>query len=397
MKHKKNNQILFPFVSTSLGGSFVSTSVLAEYLKNNEDWDFRILLPKKGDNATVFLNKGIDVFFYGLSDKDIYRIRHSKGYLGKIRALPTYFKIYKKAISYIKKEMPNIVHINDDNTILTWGIAAKRLNIPVVWHIRQEEGNKLLDRLRLKLASYIIFVAKSNKNRFKNIKTLPPNSVIHNSINTNEFFPGNKKTFRKKIEVDENKLTVGFIGNLISRKRPEWFVEAGAQCIQSGVLSNFVIVGKDASEDGCYLRKLKKMIRDYDVNKSFKFLGLRKDIPEVLRAFDILVVTSKSESFGRVIIEAMATGVPVVGVNVGGIPEIIQDGVTGFLVNSEKIDDLIDKLKIIICNNKLRSNMSKNGIKYIKNNFQMDYLNQKIIEECYEFILKKDDFCLEET
>jgi glycosyltransferase involved in cell wall biosynthesis len=81
--------------------------------------------------------------------------------------------------------------------------------------------------------------------------------------------------------------------------------------------------------------RLRTMAGEMGLDGKVKFLGWRDDIHEMMHAFDIFVLPSRNEGMGRVIVEAMAAGKPVVASNVGGIPDLVRDGVNGYLVPSE--------------------------------------------------------------
>ena len=90
--------------------------------------------------------------------------------------------------------------------------------------------------------------------------------------------------------------------------------------------------GESAVEDLGWLERMKQLAVDLGLADVVCFPGSRDDIPDVVHSIDLLVVPSLNEGFGRVIVEAAAAGVPAVGANAAGIPEVIRDGVTGVLV-----------------------------------------------------------------
>jgi glycosyltransferase involved in cell wall biosynthesis len=95
----------------------------------------------------------------------------------------------------------------------------------------------------------------------------------------------------------------------------------------------YLAVGDEAraTERG-WLARMQQRAADLGVAELVHFTGLRLDIPEIMRSLDVLVVPSLNEGFGRVIVEANAVGTPVIGADAAGIPEVIEDGVTGLLV-----------------------------------------------------------------
>jgi len=109
------------------------------------------------------------------------------------------------------------------------------------------------------------------------------------------------------------------------------------------------------------------------------------DVAMVLNMLDVFVLPSKiRESFGMVLVEAMACGIPVIGSNIGGIPEIIKDSFNGYLFEPGNEKDLTDKLSKILSDEKLRKQLSANALKTVENRFTVE----KMIEEIEEALTK---------
>ncbi len=106
-------------------------------------------------------------------------------------------------------------------------------------------------------------------------------------------------------------------------------------------------------------------------------LGHREDIDKILPNFDIFVLPSNLEALGTALLEAQSCGVPVVASRVGGIPECVSEGKTGFLFEKENVNELGEKLIKLIENKNLRYEFSKNAIEWIENNFS----TQKMVKD----------------
>jgi glycosyltransferase involved in cell wall biosynthesis len=101
------------------------------------------------------------------------------------------------------------------------------------------------------------------------------------------------------------------------------------------------------------------------------FLGFRRDVPEILATLDIFVSVSVKEGLGVSLLEASSYGVPIVAGNVGGIPEIVQDGVTGFLVPPRDSEALAEKIIHVLDHPQEARKMGENAREKIKNNFSV--------------------------
>jgi glycosyltransferase involved in cell wall biosynthesis len=137
---------------------------------------------------------------------------------------------------------------------------------------------------------------------------------------------------------------IGVIGRIHPDKGQAEFVRAAAILHSEFPRVQFVIGGAPLFANSAYLRSMEELARGLPV----EFLGWRDDIGAVLSELDLLIVPSKQEGMGRVIIEAFSTGVPVVANAVGGITEVIEDSVNGFLVREHSPEALARRIGEII-------------------------------------------------
>ena len=171
-----------------------------------------------------------------------------------------------------------------------------------------------------------------------------------NSVDINKFSPKQNDSFKKENRL-EDKPIVLFVGNLIKRKNVESLLEAKKVANSDYYL---VIVG-----DGPQFKKLTKKVEEDNI-RDVIFTGSRGDVENIIPSCDVLVLPSFSESFGLVLIEALACGKPVIGSNVGGITEIINDDV-GLLVDPNKIPSIASAIDTIVNDEELRLVLSLNA------------------------------------
>ena len=124
---------------------------------------------------------------------------------------------------------------------------------------------------------------------------------------------------------------------------------------------------------------MQKKVEKLGINENIYFLGYRTDIPEIMSLCDLIVVPSLREPFGRVVIEAMACGTPVVASRVGGIVEIFKDGEGGLFCQANDVDDLTEKVKIFFDNPVWWEEQKSKAVATVKRNFTQDK-HTKIIE-----------------
>ena len=171
-----------------------------------------------------------------------------------------------------------------------------------------------------------------------------------NSVDIDKFSSNKNDSFKKENKL-EDKPIVLFVGNLIKRKNVDSLLEAKKITSSDYYL---VIVG-----DGPEFKKLTKKVEDENI-RDVIFTGSRNDVENIIPSCDVLVLPSFSESFGLVLIEALACGKPVIGSNVGGITEIINNDV-GLLVDPNKVSSIAGAIDKLISDEDLRLVLSLNA------------------------------------
>jgi len=122
-------------------------------------------------------------------------------------------------------------------------------------------------------------------------------------------------------------------------------------------------------------------------NLNVEFLGFRKDIPHLMKSADIFVLPSKKEAFGLVILEAFVSKLPVIASNVGGIPEIIQNGEDGMIVEAENSQKLAYAINTLLRDKEMQMKFAENGYKKVKKKFDAKIM-AKNTEKLYDEVSK---------
>ena len=127
------------------------------------------------------------------------------------------------------------------------------------------------------------------------------------------------------------------------------------------------------------MNDLKELALQYDINEYIYFLGVRKDVLELMRKAFIFVLPSRWEGFGLVLLEAMSVGVPIIATKVGGIPEVIEDGKDGILVEPENPEELSNAILRLLDNKELRSLVSSNAYKKVKGEYSIEKYTKTLL------------------
>ena len=188
-----------------------------------------------------------------------------------------------------------------------------------------------------------------------------------------------RKQYREKLGVADDDIMVLTVGELSARKNQQVIIKALAQLKDPRYV--FVICGKEMSGTGTYdfMVRLAK-----ELNVRVKFLGFRTDIPEILQCADLAVLPSKREGLGLAGIEALASGIPVVGASVQGIKDYVIDGKTGYLCSPTDEKQFADKIKLL-SDPELRNVMRRECVNKAEE-FRTD-VSWKQMEEIYKEIL----------
>jgi len=313
--------ILVAHSRDGLGGSVITGALLAKALDTGGEWKTLSICNSSGSLLEYHRSIGVEVVPLMESQGLRYTPNPRDG--NRLQRIAKRILLFRAARRFLKSASPAAIHVHDESSALAWGLAARRKGIPLVWQVHQQLPQRWIDWLLRRLATHIVFVSANNQHRFDGV-TLPPTSVIHNGVDLAQFYPAQRKP--------SGTVTVGFVSNLVDRKRPDWLVRAAGRLRREGLDIKVLLAGNDFT-GGHKANELQALAEREGLGQLYSYVGPRSDVPDVLRSLDILVLPSQrdKEAFPRIVVEAMACGVPVVATNVGGIPEVVEDGVTGVL------------------------------------------------------------------
>ncbi len=184
---------------------------------------------------------------------------------------------------------------------------------------------------------------------------------------------------RAALGIADDQVLIGGLGRLEPVKGFNHFIEMARQLHEKDPSLKFMIAG-----DGAQAEQLKASASDLPI----AFLGRRNDVPELMAAFDVLVVPSINEGMGRVILEAGAAGVPIVASRVGGIPDIVDDGETGLLVAPRAPDELACAVLALVHSPERRCLMGAAARAKVVPHYSLQHMVQRI-EAIYEELLNE--------
>jgi glycosyltransferase involved in cell wall biosynthesis len=203
--------------------------------------------------------------------------------------------------------------------------------------------------------------------------------LIHYGIDYAEFNI-NDLLIRRELGVSDEDLVVGMIACFKPQKCPQDFMKLAFLVVRAMPEVKFILVG-----DGILRRKLEGLIFEYDLTKNVILTGWRRDIPRVLSAFDVFVLTSLWEGLPVSVLEAIASFKPVVVTDTGGVRDLIIDNKTGFLVPPHNMEIFSQKIISLLENKDLRKLIALNAFDSLGSNF----LNQIVVEKNQQLYYNK--------
>ena len=278
---------------------------------------------------------------------------------------------------------PHLIHANTPEAMGLIVLPALLHKIPIIWHIRilpQEKSptEKFYIRFLSKLAIKVIAVSKAVKERLIYLGVEPNKiPVVYNPVNTDVFRPQDKSICRTKLNLPLHTFIIGSIGRLYTGKGYEVFLKAATIVIQKYPNTHFLIAGRESERN--YRKKIISQSHKLGLHRNFTLMDWQHDNRTLISSLDVLVLLSlKYEGFPRSLAEGMACEVTVIGSNVGGNTELIEDKKNGLVVPSGEVKLVADAICNLLENKHLAKQLARNGRKKVVENYSIHHHLQKI-------------------
>lgn len=299
-----------------VGGGEESLLTLARWLDRRR-FAVHAIVPGEGELAEALRREGIPVAAVRYPSLRPWNAAACLRTVSRFRSLMSSWKI-------------RLVHAHGSRCALYANLAARGLRVPVVWHVRVADPDPLLDPILLRMSAAVIANSRATAGRLGSRRgALEKTRVIYNGVDLDQFArAGATPAVRRALGPEGDHAVCAFIGRLEHGKGPDLLLDAAPLIRKEVPRASFVFIGQ-----GPLRQALEARARQQDLRASF--VGQQADIAAWLHACAVVVVPSRQEGFGRVVVEAMAAGVPVVAARAGGIPEVCRHAVTGLLVPPE--------------------------------------------------------------
>lgn len=271
------------------------------------------------------------------------------GWWKRIKIFIDLFFLNLRIARFVRQEKIEIIHPCDNVSKIACLFSYFGSKASIVSHITDDLENNSTNRI-LRQIIYLThdrIMPVSNKvgEFFKsNLKYSHKVNTVYTGIDLEYFCDNelnNRSLCRDQLHIGINEIVIGIVGLLIPIKghRELFFAASELNNKNNHHLFRYLVVG-----DGPERVNLERLARELGIQNNVIFTGFTNDVVQMLSALDLIVVPSHSEASSRVILEAAAVGVPAIGTRIGGIPEMIEEGVTGVLVDLGDVPGLTDAI-----------------------------------------------------
>jgi glycosyltransferase involved in cell wall biosynthesis len=245
---------------------------------------------------------------------------------------------------------------------------------------------RIANRILSRVTDKIVAVSESIKEDIIKYDKIDPSKilVIHNGVDISKFAPdGRFHDIRKEFAITDSDVVIGFIGRLVPAKGIEYLIDAFSHLERNLKNIKLLIVGH-----GSLLDRLRERAHEHSINGSVLFTGERHDIPDILSGIDIFVMPSVAEGLPNSLLEAMAMRKPIIATSVGGIPEVIRNGINGLLVPPRNAESIITAIKKLLDKRHLAKKMGQSARYFVEENLSIQATARKW-ESLYISLLKE--------
>lgn len=377
--------ILYLHAGAELYGADI---VLLQLLKNIDKKSLKpyVVLPCDGPLVEKFKENNIEV------EVVEYPILRRKFFtpIGILRYFKDYIKYSRKIKRIACEKNIDIIHTNTA-AVLEGIYIKKKLKIPQVWHIheiivRPKGIHKFISFLLAKYADEVVTVSQAVREHLKSTGYFKKDiKVIYNGVDNNIFNPNNEKEYiKKEFNIPDDAIIVGMIGRVNAWKGQADFLKAMDIVLKKSSHVYAMMVGGVFEGEEWRKDELEKQIKIMENKDRVIFSDYRSDSKNIHSLYDIFVLPSTNpDPLPTVVLEAMASGTPVVGYRHGGVCEMVKENYNGFLSKVGDINELAAKIEYLVKDESKRKEFQNNSLNRQKLNFSLENYISKF-DELYQ-------------
>ncbi|MEO1761323.1 MAG: glycosyltransferase family 4 protein [Cyanobacteria bacterium J06629_18] len=371
-------KILFLDQSGKPGGAELCLIDIAKPYKDNclvglfADGSFKDLLSKNHIPVQVLTNQAIQV----KKESSL-----GQGLASITQLAPLITKVIKIARNY------DLIYANTQKALVVGAIASFFSRLPLVFHLHDilspehfSQTNRKISVTLANRASLVIVNSEASKKAFIEAGGEADKvKIVYNGFDPQKYRSNETEIqqIRKELQL-EDKFIVGHFSRLAPWKGQHILIEALAKCPPEVAV---ILVGDALFGEQDYVKQLHQQIDALQLQNRVKFLGFRNDIPLLMSACNLVAHTSTSpEPFGRVIVEAMLSGTPVVAAAAGGAVELVESGTNGFLATPGNPQELTEIIETCLSDKQKTDNIAQTARNIASQRFHVVNINQQIAQ-----------------
>jgi L-malate glycosyltransferase len=359
--------------STAHGGS--STSLI-DVVTHLDPGRYRpvVMCPSDGELPSRLRDAGVRVVIRGIhrpTREEFHRF---------VLEVPQHWK-------WLRSERVALVHGNTSASRRSIVQAAALARVPYVQHVRNVVKNPR-GSYGYHAAARIVCNSDATGAVFRADSAFQQKTLtLYNAVDLSRYEQENE-TRRAELGIDEARPVIGFVGQIVPRKGVTTLITAMTSIVARVPNVLLVIVGCPPPDETEYDTECRRLVSTLGLDNHVRFLGYRRDVPAFMRTFDVFALPTRSEPFGKVVIEAMAAGCPAVAADVGGIPEIVTGPQLGTLIPPDNPAALSSALLAYLTNPESRAAVSRLGAASVRARFSMASMLRNL-QEVYDEILER--------
>ncbi len=375
-------KILFLNHVSSISGAEASLLDLLAALDRNRFAPI-VMLPGPGPLAERLAQIGIRTAFL-----PIMRFRKTFNPLLLLGYLCNVLAVSWRLARFIRRERIDLLHANSNNAHLYGGLAARWAGIPCVWHCRDLVELGWLGTWMMAWATAVIAISEAVKLHLCQYGAEAKIVTVHNGLDGAAFQKGTDDlAVRREWRILDDEFLVGMAGQLVPWKNHALFLKAAGRIASVIPEARFLIAGANLFDhDPDYEARLRTLAEEEGLDGRLIFTGYRADMGSVLASLDLLIHPAAKEPLGRVILEAMSLGKPVIAIDSCGPAEIIHSGLDGFLVPPGDDGEMAEKAIALWRDRDQAARIGAAARERIRRDFSISQSAEKI-EPVYESVL----------
>ena len=386
--------------SPDLGGAEVTILTFLRRMDRSR-FDVTVILPSKGAFSRALEEINIPTSIIHLPT-ELIRLKRGKAFRSFLLLLTSLFFLQFFLLNlciYLRRNHFQLILTNTIKAHLYGSVAAHLCSIPIVWRFHDILTPPDFSPLVIK---FIVFFGRLFPKRIFAVSKITQDylvkqgvekrkiEVIFNAIDRELFEIKGNSHIRDEYQLGDGVRLVGCIGRIIPQKGQKVFLLAIPEVLQRYPDTFSLIIGDIFLKEEAYKKELLGIIKENGIEKKVRLTGFRGDIGKVICSLDILVFPSIApEAFPLTVLEAMSLGKPVIASDIGGIGEIIEDGVNGMLIEPNRPEQITEKIIYLFKHPELFDKIGEKAKEVVEQKFSLNKYVKAMEKACWENALKE--------